>query len=198
MTWSLNTVNSLQFCSRLLCRPRIWIAVIFSYLCSQWWTCCLIYKELFQQVLNMSHLSSSKKMSLMSLGSAINFQCSAGFKFGIVQMAMEDAHWLMPVTSCTCFTPPPAFNLYILNSLLPPALDVEPPDPVYFGKWQQTWQVCNILQHWLCLLNRSDRVLVAWNNILVFQKSTQIPLSAPSRSNQIKNDDGYFDRLWIL
>ena len=33
---------------------------------------------------------------------------------------MEDAHWLMPVTQCTRFTPPPPpLNLYTLCSLLP-------------------------------------------------------------------------------
>lgn len=80
--------------------------------------------------LNMSHLPFNKTMNLMSLGSVLNSQCSGCFKFLIVQMGMEDAHLLMPVTYCACFTPLLPLHLYILYSLLPLADDVERPYPM--------------------------------------------------------------------
>lgn len=64
--------------------------------------------------------------------------------FLIVQMAMKDARWLMPVTYCTRFTPPPPpLTLYILSSALPPS------------KWCRTTQSCGIF-FWKKAGERSD------------------------------------------
>lgn len=80
----------------------------------------------------------------MSLGSLFHSECSASFKFQVAQMVKEDAHWLMPETYCTYVTPPP-LTLYMRRSSFPSTSKWRTTTRSCApGKWQQTWELCNI------------------------------------------------------
>jgi len=110
VTWSLNTVNSLQLFSAILSRQRFWIA--HSLL-----SALLLCMCFFLRSLDMCHLRFNKTINLMSLD-------SAHFKSLIVQMVMEDAHLLFPATDSSYFTHPPL----VVHTVH----DIEPPHQVFW------------------------------------------------------------------